>query len=284
MSFKHTYHIDSGKPMTVINLIDSGEARGKKSLILSLIALGGVFVDAYDFSSLSIGTIQLQRQMHLAGWELGLISSAMAVSAVFGALVGGDFVDRIGRLKMFLLDLYFFVISAIGASLAPDLGILLFFRLMMGLGAGLDFPVALSFVAEFSPAKIRGRFVNLSYVNWYIAAIIGYLFTYAVYQLGAGSNLWRYAVGFGAVPAVIILVLRYKYMEESPMWAAYRGKSQDVVNILKKSLNVEKVVDLSEDSVVMSSDSERHFRRIFSPRYALRTFLASSIAFTQSIE
>ncbi len=285
MNSKQSYQIDTRNPMSVINLIDSGEAHGKNSLVLSLIALGGVFVDAYDFSSLSIGTIQLQHEMHLAGWELGLISSAMAFSAVFGALVGGHFVDKIGRLKMFLLDLYFFVISAVGASLAPNLAILIFFRLMMGLGAGLDFPVALSFVAEFSPAKIRGRFVNLSYVNWYIAAIAGYLFTYIVYELGAGNNLWRYAVGFGAVPALIILVLRYKYMEESPMWAAHRRKSQDVINILKKSLNVERVEDLSVGELSMTPHSStRNFRQIFSSRYAMRTLLASSIAFTQSIE
>jgi MFS family permease len=150
-----------------------------------IIALGGVFVDAYDFTSLGIGAIQLRHEFHLTATEVGALSSTMAFSALFGALVGGYFVDKLGRKRMFLLDLWFFVFSAIGAALAPNLAVLLAFRLLMGLGVGLDFPVAMSFVAEFSNRANRGRFVNLSYLNWYLAAIVGFIASWIGYVLGA---------------------------------------------------------------------------------------------------
>ena len=114
-------------------------------------------VDAYDFTSLGIGAIQLRHEFHLTATEVGALSSTMAFSALFGALIGGYFVDKLGRKRMFLLDLWFFVFSAIGAALAPNLVVLLAFRLLMGLGVGLDFPVAMSFVAEFADRAHRGR-------------------------------------------------------------------------------------------------------------------------------
>src|SRR5437588_5350009 len=122
----------------------------RRTLLVIIIALGGVFVDAYDMTSLSVGAIQLRDEFHLSGTQVGLLSSTMAISALFGALIGGYFVDKLGRKRMYLLDLWFFVLSAIGAALAPNLTVLIVFRLLMGLGVGLDFPVALSFLAEFS--------------------------------------------------------------------------------------------------------------------------------------
>src|ERR1700738_2274975 len=134
----------------------------RKTLLVMAIALGGVFVDAYDFTSLGIGTIQLRHEFHLSAAAVGLLSASMAFSAMFGALFGGYLVDKLGPKDMFLLDLCFFVISAIGAALAPNLTVLIIFRLLMGLGVGLDFPVALSFVVAFCDRARRGLFVNSS--------------------------------------------------------------------------------------------------------------------------
>ena len=276
--------VELRNPLEVVHLVNGGHVQSRRGLLITFIALGGVFIDAYDFSSLGIGAVQLKQQLHLASWQLGLVSSAMAFSAFFGALFGGYFVDKMGRLKMFLLDLYFFVISALGAALSTNLDMLIVFRLMMGIGAGLDFPVALSFVAEHSPQASRGRFVNLSYTNWYLAAIVGYLFSYLVYQMGVGTDLWRFTVGFGAVPALIILTLRFRYMAESPMWAAQRGDAQAVKDVLSKTYGIDAVMKTKSHAAPLREYTVRDFLRIFAPPYRRRTILASVIAFTQSIE
>src|SRR5262249_55944390 len=210
----------------------------RRTLLVIIIALGGVFVDAYDMTSLSVGAIQLRDEFHLSGTQVVLLSSRMAISALFGALIGGYFVDKLGRKRMFLLDLWFFVFSAIGAALAPNLTVLIIFRLLMGLGVGLDFPVALSFVAEFSNRAKRGQAVNFSYLNWNLAAIVGFIASLIGYEVGANTALWRIAVGFGAVPALILLALRYKYMQESPLWAAHQGDLEEAAKILRRTRNL----------------------------------------------
>jgi len=66
----------------------------RKTLLVMTIALGGVFVDAYDFTSLGIGTIQLRHEFHLSAAAVGLLSASMAFSAMFGALFGGYQMSR----------------------------------------------------------------------------------------------------------------------------------------------------------------------------------------------
>jgi MFS family permease len=261
-------------------------AARRKTLLVMVIALGGVFVDAYDFTSLGIGAIQLRNEFHLSAAAVGMLSATMAFSAMFGALFGGYFVDKLGRKDMFLLDLWFFVVSAIGAALAPNLAVLIFFRLLMGLGVGLDFPVALSFVVEFCDRARRGLFVNSSYVNWCLAALVGFAATYVGYVLGAGENLWRIAVGFGAVPALILLILRYRYMLESPLWAAHQGDLKSAARILRKTRNLDVEVhpEATPEPPHRPKSLVHAARNIFSPHYRPRAILAAVIGCVQSIE
>lgn len=259
----------------------------RQMMLVTIIALGGVFVDAYDFSSMSIGTVQLRRAFHLTSTQVGAVSAAMAASAIFGALIGGYFVDKLGRKRMFSLDLWLLVVAALGAALAPNLATLIGFRLVMGLGVGLDFPVALCFVAEFCDRSRRGRFVNSSYANWYLAAILGYGAGWVGYEVGAGSSLWRLAVGFGAVPASVLLFLRYRYMLESPLWAAHQGDLEDAARILRRTRHLDVVADPDIPAVTARANkpgAKATARVLFSRRYRSRSILAAIIGCAQSIE
>ncbi|MCL4532572.1 MAG: MFS transporter [Actinobacteria bacterium] len=271
----------------VFNLINSGRVLSRHGWLIVLIALGGTFIDAYDFTSLGIGAVQLKTQFNLTAFQLGSVTASMAFGALLGALFGGYFVDKIGRLKMFLLDLFFFIVAAVFAALAPNLIWLLAFRFLMGVGVGLDFPVALSFIAEYTATQRKGRSVNLWQMTWYIAATLGFLVIIPAYLLGAGADLWRYAVGFGAIPAAIVLVLRYMYMDESPMWAANRGDIEGAVRILRKTygVNVEAAPDATKPLLAdTSAISLRDYKQIFTGIYRPRTILAGAIGMTQSME
>lgn len=269
----------------VIHFINTTETqRRTNAWFVVLIALGGTFIDAYDFTSLGIGAVQLRQQFHLSPAQLGSVTAVMGFGALIGALSGGYYTDKIGRLKMFLLDLFLFVFAAIGAALAPNYWVLFAFRFIMGIGVGLDFPVALSFIAEYSSLKQKGGFVNLWQAMWYTAAAVCFAIGIIFYTLGAGPNLWRIAVGFGAVPALVVLLLRYLYMGESPLWEASRGNLKGAAQILSRTYAVRAVV--ADDAIVESPRhySLRDFARIFSPRYRARTIMASLVSATQSME
>lgn len=268
----------------VTELVNRG-GLGQTRFWIVVIAIGGTFIDAYDFTSLGIGAIQLRQEFNLTAGQLGMITASMAIGALFGALLGGYYVDKIGRLRMFLLDLFFFVIAAIGAALAPNYYVLVLFRILMGVGVGLDFPVALSFVAEYTATAGKAKYVNLWSPTWFIATFIGFLAILPFYFAGAGNNLWRWAVGLGAVPALIVLALRYIYMEESPLWAAHQSL-EEAARVLRRMYGLDVVVapDAERPQALGSAYSLRHYLRIFSPAYRPRTILCGAMSMLQSLE
>jgi MFS family permease len=255
-------------------------SRGARLVVL--VALGGVFVDAYDFTSLGVGIPQLRAQFGLSPFAVGSVTATMALGAFFGALLGGYYTDKIGRFKMFLLDLIFLVVAAIGAALSPNLVFLLCFRFLMGVGVGLDFPVALSFIAEFVNSRQKGSNINLWQPMWFIAACCTGLVILPFYFWDFGDNLWRIAVGFGAVPAFIILLLRYRYMNESPMWAAHYVGLNEAARVLEKTYGVKARV-IADDRPYRAPQPAQ-FKQIFAAKYLPRTVLASIICMTQSME
>ncbi len=267
----------------VSRFIDNQPA-SRSSVLIVFIALGGVFVDAYDFTSLGIGVVQLKRSFHLSPLELGSVTAMMAFGAFLGALWGGYFTDKVGRFKMFLLDLLFLVVAAIGAAVSVNLVMLLAFRFLMGVGVGLDFPVALSFIAEFVSEKRKGSNVNLWQMMWYVAASCTGLVVLPFYLAGVGGDLWRVAVGFGAVPALIILLLRFRYMNESAPWAAHNVGLAEAGRILERTYGVRVTVAPLAAPMTSAKAPKVGFLDIFSQQYRLRTVLVSIICATQSME
>ncbi|MET1118815.1 MFS transporter [Priestia megaterium] len=281
MGSSNTHVIQSRQD--IINFVNSNPVTSKSWKII-LVALGGIFVDAYDFTSLGIGADQLKEQFNLSPAGLGSLTAIMALGALLGATVGGYYTDKFGRNKMFLIDLFFMVFSALGAALATDLVWLFIFRFLMGVGVGLDVPVALSFIAEFSNLKKKGQYVNLWCPLWYVAATVTGLVVLPFYLLGQHEDIWRWSVGFGAVAALIVLILRYRYMDESPMWAAHHLPLKEAVKVLEKTYDIQVTMAKNAKEKPLSRSKKLSYKAIFQGKYRARTFLASIITATQSMQ
>ena len=206
----------------------------------------------------------------------------MGIGAVLGGVIGGYYTDKIGRYRMFLLDIVCLVLATIGAALAPNMYWLIFFRFLMGLGVGLDYPVAFSFIAEFVNARRKGGAISLSGLP--LASRrrllgpggIGFLFSRRRHAL------WRYAIGFGALPALVVLLLRGKYMWESPLWVAASQGLGAAKAVIQKIYNVEVVlVPATPRDLGVSKIS---FAEIFRSPYLPRTIVVSIVSVTQSLE
>jgi MFS family permease len=274
----------------VTNLVNSGEARGGHARMIVVLALGGIFLDAYDLTSLAYGITDIKAQFGLGPAGAGAVTASISVGAIFGAWLGGYLVDRLGRYRVFMADMLFFVVSALGCALAPNVEILVFFRFLMGFGVGMDIPVAMAFLAEFS--RLRGRGSKGSRTAawspaWYIATSGCYLVILALYFALPQNHhdlLWRFTVGFGAVPALVILLVRKKFMNESPSWAADQGDLEGAARILRESYGVHAVV--ADDAEPVRKDENGPgfgaFVRLFHRRYLGRTLQAMAIGLAQT--
>ncbi len=274
-------------PITIASVEDvadfiDAQPTSRNAWLIVVIALGGVFVDAYDFASLGIGVVQLRQEFHLSPIAVGSVTAMMAVGAFLGAIFGGWYTDKIGRYRMFLIDLVLLVVAALGAALSVNLPMLLLFRFLMGVGIGLDFPVALSFISEFVSSRRNGASVNLWQPMWYVAASCTGLIILPFYYLDLGPYLWRISVGFGAVPALIILLLRARFMDESAIWSAQNLGLEEAARTMQRVYGV--VVRVAAGAVRPKVETESRFGILFSPRFRAATIVASVVCATQSME
>lgn len=263
----------------VSRLINTSTARASHARVIVLLALGGVFLDAYDLTTLSYGIQDVVREFNLTPSLTGIVTSSIMIGTILGSLVGGWFTDRIGRYQVFMADMLFFVVAAIAAGLAPNVWVLIAARFVMGLGVGIDLPVAMAFLSEFS--KFQGSGNKASRLAawcpmWYAASSVCFLIVFGLYfflpQEHAGW-LWRASLIFGAVPALIIIAVRSRFMNESPLWAANQGKLDDAVRILRESYGIH--AHKADEAPPANPQPPVSFRVLFQRPYLARTIVAS---------
>jgi len=179
---------------------------------------------------------------YLQGWAM---SSAL-IGCLFGALSSGYFSDRYGRKFPLITAAALFTIAAIGTGASNQFTLFVIYRLIGGLGIGLASAISPMYIAEISPAEMRGRLVSINQLTIVIgilaAQIINYLIAEAV-PAGATNELilnswngqtgWRWMFWAGTVPAILFFILSF-FIPESPRFLAKSGKSEAAFSILKR--------------------------------------------------
>ncbi|PKL70643.1 MAG: MFS transporter [Methanomicrobiales archaeon HGW-Methanomicrobiales-1] len=181
----------------------------------------GIFLDGFDLFVMSIALPLIIVQFAATPVQQGIVGAAAVVGAIFGALIGGRLCDRFGRKKVFLVDLLVFIIFAVLSAFAWDIWSLILFRFLLGIGIGADYPVCASYVSEFMPKRIRGRMLIAAFsfqaVGIFAAAGIGLV----ILALHPSESAWRIMLVAGAIPAIVILILR-RSIPESARWYIQR--------------------------------------------------------------
>ncbi|WP_241602354.1 MFS transporter [Rosenbergiella nectarea] len=274
----------------VAQLINGSTQKSHYARWIVFLALGGVFLDAYDLTTLSYGIDDVVREFHLTPTLTGTVASAIMVGTIIGNLLGGWLTDKYGRYSVFMADMLFFVVSAIAAGLAPNVWVLIGARFLMGIGVGVDLPVAMAYLAEFS--KFTGQSNKASRVAswcpmWYAASTVCFLLIFGLYFLLPAQHidwLWRASLLFGAVPALLIIAVRSRFMNESPLWAANQGDLNGAVRILKKSYGIEAHNAAEPEEKQTQKRPKVSYMELFKAPYRQRTLVSSVMNVCVSFE
>ncbi len=273
----------------VARLINTRSDKNNYARMIVFLALGGVFLDAYDLTTLSYGIDDVVREFQLSPLITGLVTSSIMVGTIVGNLVGGWLTDKYGRYSVFMADMLFFVVSAIAAGLAPNVWVLIGARFLMGVGVGIDLPVAMSYLAEFS--KFAGKGNKAARLAawcpmWYAASTVCFLLIFALYFLLPKEHLdwlWRASLLFGAVPALLIIAVRSKFMNESPLWAANQGDLKSAVRILRDSYGIH-AHEAEPEAPPAEAAPKVSFRVLFQKPWRERTIVAGVMNICISFE
>ena len=177
--------------------------------LLTVAGLGWLF-DSMDTGLIAFVLPVLAKDWQLAPAQMGFIGSIGLIGMALGAVVAGTMADRFGRKQIFTATILLYSVATGLCALAWNYETLLLFRFLVGFGLGGELPVAATLITEYSPARVRGRFLVLleSFwaVGWIAAALIAYFFI-PLYG-------WRWAFALGALPALYTFVIRI-HMPES---------------------------------------------------------------------
>lgn len=186
------------------------------------VAAAGFFFDSFDIVIVSYGLPLIRQEFHLEPTQVGLIGSAALAGMGLGSWLWGWVADRWGRRVVFAATVLMFSACTGIAGLAGSLGFLVGARFLTGLGLGGMVPIDQSLVAEYAPARIRGRVSAVLPLCWPIG-----IFAAA----GAGVLIvpnfgWRWLFAIGTLPAILVWFIRRR-VPESPRWLADQGRHRE---------------------------------------------------------
>jgi len=252
----------------------------KKTLVLSTVvaALGGLLF-GFDTAVISGTTQWLKSVFELTPLLLGFTVASALIGTIIGALFIGKPADRYGRrYVLFVLAILYFI-SALGSGLSWDWYSFLFFRFIGGLGVGGASVVSPMYIAEISPAKLRGRLVAVAQLNIVFGMVLAYFSNYIIADLNLGVVEWRWMFGVEAVPAGLFFALLF-FNPRSPRWLVAKGYINEAKLVLGKCGTDEGDIGNEIHEIQHSLDLEHHSIKepFFTKKYRIPIMLAVIIA------
>ncbi len=247
--------------------------------LVSFVAALGGFLFGFDTAVISgaVGYLKLQFDL-TAGMEGWLVSSAL-IGCVVGVSFAGAASDRFGRKPTLMLSAALFFLSAVFSMIPPSLSLLVAARLVGGIGVGIASMLSPLYIAELSPARIRGRLVSLYQFAITLGILIAYFCNAFWQSLSVGTALndvgflnwiiheevWRVMFGSETVPAALFFGL-LMLVPRSPRWLVSRGRDRDAMAVLSRVSGKDAArIELNAIRDVVAHGSAR-IRAVFEPR------------------
>lgn len=239
-------------------------------------ALGGLLF-GFDTAVISGTVSSLESVFALNEFWLGFTVAIALIGTILGSLSVGRPGDIYGRKQVLIVLAVFYTISAIGSALARDWYLFLSFRFLGGLAVGGSSVMSPMYIAEISPAKIRGRLVAVQQFNIVFGILLAFLSNYLVASV-VQQHAWRYMLGVEAIPAFLFFLLLF-VIPRSPRWLVKTDRVDEARDVLGKTgePDVERAIRDILDSLKQKSDAARE--KFFSKKYAVPIIAAVLLAF-----
>ena len=232
----------------------------KSNLILvTIVASLGGFLFGYDTGVINGTQFYFSKYFELTAATKGSVVASALIGCFIGALFAGLISKQIGRKNSLIISAILFTISAWGSGLPSflpqSIPLLVLFRIIGGLGIGVASMNAPTYIAELSPASIRGKMVTY----YQLAIVVGFFIVFlSTHQIGKSGDAtynveegWRYMFWTELIPCFLFLFLLF-FVPKSPRWLIMVGKIDEAKSILKKIHGeemVEKEVEEITDSL-----------------------------------
>ena len=212
----------------VRHLVANYNPRGNR---VGWLMMSSILVEAWDLYSIAFVLVFIRDQYHPDPLLLGLAAAGTQGGALIGALLGGWLSDKIGRRVMFLSTMVMFIILALLQAFVTSVGWLVVVRVALGIPLGSDISNGYTYIMESMPKGEREVMGN----RWQFMFAVGEVLTLAVIAVFIVLDLphetiWRVTLGLGALPALIILLMRHD-LPETAVWLIRHGRFREAKQV-----------------------------------------------------
>jgi len=185
---------------------------------IMLISGMSFFTDAYDLFVIGVVLLILEPIFNINSAELGVLASVALFGAVLGPLIFGYVGDRFGRKNAFWITVTLLIVGAVGSAFSINLAMLLFWRFLLGVGIGGDYPLSSTIVAEYANIRDRGKLISSTFAMQGFGIIAGIVLAVGLLSFKVSPDIvWRVLLGAGAVPVAVVLYYRVT-LKETPWY------------------------------------------------------------------
>jgi putative MFS transporter len=262
-------------------------------MLVLLVSIGGWF-EFYDlFLTAYVGPALVKSGMYSVTTAsfIGFSGLGAFVAASFAGLFIGTFflatlADRFGRRAIFTASLLWYSIATLVMAFQDSAQAINLWRLIAGIGVGVELVVIDTYVSELVPAHFRGRAFAFIHVVQFSAVPAAAFFAwwFEAHPLG-GFDSWRVVVVIGALGALAVWWIRRR-VPESPRWLAQRGHVEEASRILddlEARIAARGVALDTPRPQAEVATTQARFREIWQPPYRRRTITLLVFHLVQSV-
>jgi putative MFS transporter len=192
----------------------------------------GYFFAFFDIVTISFALPVIATQFHASKGAVSLSVTSSLIGYIIGALGDSQIADKWGRKLSLAVSVTVFSVGTALAAVSWNVTSLIVFRFISGLGIGAEIAAVTTYLAEISPAPLRGRYTSWATTSAYAGfAVVPFVARFLVPNYASG---WRILFGIGALGGVTILFMR-RGLPASPRWLVSQGRSEEAAEIVTEA-------------------------------------------------
>jgi SP family sugar:H+ symporter-like MFS transporter len=236
----------------------------------------GGFLFGFDSAVINGANTAIANTFGLSSGMMAFVVSIALIGSAIGAWFAGQLADRFGRRRVMLIAALLFGASAVGTAFPPSVEVLMIWRLIGGAGIGVASVVAPMYIAEISPAQLRGRMGSLQQLAIVLGIFATGVTNYLIVQAAGSSETdwllgieaWRWMFLVMLIPATVYFLMALR-IPESPRYLVEKGHLDEARRVLESVFTTDQSAKVAQIQATMDVDHKFSMGDLRGPRFGL---------------
>ena len=252
------------------------------------LAAAGKFFEGLVVFMTGVAMPLIADEFKITAIQHGVVGAASLFGILIGAVGLGSLSDHFGRKRMFVVEMFIFMIFLCLLVVSPSYLWLVIFLFGIGVALGCDYPTAHLIISESIPSRTRGRLVLGAFGFQALGALTGTAVGYVILKNNPQIEAWRWMYATAIIPGLLVTVGRFTIPESAP-WLFARGRvelaKKETVRLLQREPPYPTVITFAGGDGQAAPHTGRYqrYEALFSKDNRRATILASVPWFLQDL-